>query len=108
MTEAEEFPKDLSPSPPPPSSSPPTEEVAPLQTGLTLGAVREVFIELAGPADDAKIKIKDLPKALEILGVPTTPEEVDLVLAAQVEGGMESELGLASYVAFLQSVTKPA
>ena len=71
--------------------------------GLTLGEVREVFYELAGRESDT-VLVADLPKALDLLGLPAVPEHLLDVMQEQVGGGEASALGLADFVAFIQSV----
>ena len=74
------------------------------RSGLTLGEVREVFYELAG-RESAGVLVADLPKALDLLGVPAVPEHVLELVQEKVGGGEASALSLADFVAFMQSVT---
>lgn len=84
------------------TGSPNQKSHHPPRPGLTLGAVREVFYGLAGPKADG-ISVADLPQALDLLGVPPVPEEVYRLVRQKV--GASEVLGLADFVAFMQSVT---
>jgi len=88
--------------PPTTTGSADQEAHHPPRPGLTLGAVREVFYGLAGP-EAAGISVADLPQALDLLGVPPVPEEVYRLVRQKV--GASEVLGLADFVAFMQSVT---
>ena len=61
-----------------------------------------MFYRLADP-DAARIAVGDLPHALDLLGVP--PVSRDVYHLAREKVGVHGGLGLADFVAFMQSVT---